>query len=307
MQLAILDRLGVGVVLLDREYRITGWNTFMADHSGKAFATVQGESILMLPLVTDPDGLKAYVDGVFAGLKTLHLSWEQAGTMFNLHFINPEDQTQREMMQDITLSPVTNHDGEVEGVCITVVDSTDSHLYQMMLQEALREVEENSRRDAMTGLYGRQYFMEQAKKEFSRAKRYNTSFSILLIDLDHFKNINDTYGHLAGDEVLQSFAERMSATLRNVDLAGRYGGEEFVLLLPSTDLEGAATVAERIRAVAADYKVPTSSGELPISCSVGVAQFSQTDSDLNGLLERADKALYVAKNEGRNQVKLSQI
>ncbi|MGE0357777.1 MAG: diguanylate cyclase [Burkholderiales bacterium] len=156
--------------------------------------------------------------------------------------------------------------------------------------------------DSLTGLANRRRFFEMAEAELARARRYDAPLSMLMLDIDHFKEVNDTHGHRAGDRVLQSLARTCLGVLRNVDVVGRVGGEEFAILLPETGLEGARDVAERLReaversAVARDEGVP-----LRITVSVGVAVLSE-GVNLDTLLSQSDAALYDAKHRGRNRV-----
>ncbi|WP_141013559.1 sensor domain-containing diguanylate cyclase [Nocardioides sambongensis] len=164
------------------------------------------------------------------------------------------------------------------------------------------EVEERSRRDALTGLANRRQFDEDLADNVARAVRYHRPLSMVMIDLDHFKRINDTYGHSRGDEVLQDVAALMAAELRDTDTAYRYGGEELCVLMPETDATAARTLAERLRArVAGSF--PWAS-ESPVSLSAGVAALDDA-RDPASLVGAADRALYAAKRGGRNRVELA--
>jgi len=156
--------------------------------------------------------------------------------------------------------------------------------------------------DSLTGLYNRRHFYELAVIEFARSRRYRRPLSGMMMDIDHFKKVNDTYGHLAGDQVLIRFAELCTQNKRGADILGRYGGEEFVMLLPETSLENATVFAERLRKLIADTPVPTSKGPLQITCSLGIATVSGETRNLEELLDRCDQALYRAKADGRNRV-----
>ena len=158
--------------------------------------------------------------------------------------------------------------------------------------------------DSLTGLANRQAFLQRAKNEFNRARRYSRPLSVVMIDIDHFKSINDQYGHATGDEVLRQTAMICQSSLRGSDLMGRVGGEEFVLLLPDTPHTNAFHVAERMRAHL--YETPIeleNDAHLKITASFGVASLSEADNDFDTVLERADEAMYLAKHGGRNQVK----
>jgi len=157
--------------------------------------------------------------------------------------------------------------------------------------------------DSLTGVPNRRHFYEQAIREVERAARYGHPLSMLMLDADHFKAVNDTYGHIAGDQVLQMIAARCRDDLREVDLLARFGGEEFAALLPNTDKEQALQVARRLAARVADQPIVTDAGPLSVTISLGVASFpAGRVASLETLLAAADEALYRAKGAGRNQV-----
>lgn len=169
------------------------------------------------------------------------------------------------------------------------------------------ELQKQAHTDFLTGLPNRRHFMQLAEHELNRSIRYGSQLAILMLDVDHFKAINDRHGHKFGDNVLIRLAETLRKVLRTSDVAGRMGGEEFAILLPETPLEGAAEVAERIRQAIADSEVPLP-GALPFrfTASLGVAVLDARDHTLDQLLNIADKALYQAKESGRNRVCLAE-
>lgn len=152
----------------------------------------------------------------------------------------------------------------------------------------------------LTGLLNRRVFMTTLAQEQARYKRSGKRFSILMIDLDNFKSINDTYGHIKGDEALIHVANVLSRTLREVDILARYGGEEFVVLLPDTDSEEAKEVAERMRQEIESNRFYNGQSQIVLTVSIGLASVNQIDADR--LIDKADQALYKAKNRGRNQI-----
>ena len=162
---------------------------------------------------------------------------------------------------------------------------------------------ELSRTDPLTGLANRRVLSEAAEQEFQRSKRFGSSAALLMIDIDYFKNINDTYGHDMGDAVLVSLANTLKTQARTNDLAVRLGGEEFVILLIETDIKGAMDLAERMRVAASRIILPSSLGYFNITISVGVALFNKDDTEWSETLSRADEAMYSAKQSGRNRVK----
>ncbi len=159
--------------------------------------------------------------------------------------------------------------------------------------------------DSLTGIYNRRGLFQVGDFEITRARRIGRPFSTLLLDIDHFKRVNDHYGHALGDQALRILAERCRMGSRNVDIVGRYGGEEFVLLLTETHLEAAYMVAERLRRSIMDTPFQTDAGPLRVTISIGVAEASN-DETLKELIQRADIALYEAKNQGRNCVVISE-
>jgi diguanylate cyclase (GGDEF)-like protein len=166
------------------------------------------------------------------------------------------------------------------------------------------EVERLATLDELTGIANRRRLFELGQREFDRARRYGTPLAAVLVDLDWFKKINDTYGHNTGDRVLAGIASTINRNVRTIDLFGRYGGEEFVLLLPEADRSSALEVAERIRALVQDLRFPTARGALQVTISLGVAHLSAEMPSLAALIDRADQAMYAAKQAGRNRVEV---
>ena len=156
--------------------------------------------------------------------------------------------------------------------------------------------------DGLTGLYARRYFFERFNEELSRSKRQDLKFSFLMIDIDDFKNCNDTYGHLVGDLVLKDVARIIKENVREIDLAARYGGEEFSLILPETDSKRAMLVADRIRKRIEENIFSAYEEKLKITVSIGLAVYPEDSQEALDLVEMADKALYVAKSSGKNIV-----
>ena len=153
--------------------------------------------------------------------------------------------------------------------------------------------------DPLTNVFNRLHFSNFLDAEIDRVKRYGGTFSVIFFDLDRFKEINDEYGHLAGDEVLKEVSEVVQNANRNADIFARYGGEEFIILAPSTDIAGARIHAERLRKDIENHRF---SGINKLTCSFGIAEFQPDSDDVTSLFKRADSALYNAKKSGRNRV-----
>ena len=170
-------------------------------------------------------------------------------------------------------------------------------------REALRV---QATQDPLTGLWNRGAILEALRREIARAKRERNSVAVVMADLDYFKRINDSYGHLAGDAVLREVANRMRSSIRPYDAIGRYGGEEFLILLPGCNIPGAATVAERLMTSIAGQPVDLAGEKLLITCSLGVASNSEApEADADWLIRAADAALYQAKSAGRDRVEFA--
>ena len=169
----------------------------------------------------------------------------------------------------------------------------------------LGEVQRLAITDELTGLHNRRHLYELSEHELRRARRRQEPVSAIMLDIDRFKSINDTYGHALGDSVLRALADCCRRNVRDHDILGRYGGEEFVIVLPATDLPAARNVAERVRRCIAGEAIPTEQGDLRITISAGVATYDGGDPDVAALIERADAAMYAAKRAGRNRVELA--
>ncbi|RUM63442.1 MAG: hypothetical protein DSZ03_05255 [Sulfurimonas sp.] len=173
---------------------------------------------------------------------------------------------------------------------------------EKLVKERTHEIEVLSKTDALTGLWNRGYLEEMLEMEFKRAKRYGHDISIMIIDLDFFKRINDTYGHMAGDEVLRQISRRISGCVRETDFVGRYGGEEIVVILPETSPDAAQNIAEGIRETIEKKSVVFESYTIEVTTSIGLSYFRREHTDYLTVFAEADKALYFAKEQGRNRV-----
>jgi diguanylate cyclase len=157
--------------------------------------------------------------------------------------------------------------------------------------------------DSLTGIYNRRFFFELADKEVARAKRYGNPMSVVILDADHFKKMNDTYGHLIGDQILMNLAQLCQENIRSLDIIARYGGEEFVILMPEVDCTAAYNSAERLRMLVETTSMVTGGLDVMMTISLGIACWNgENDLDFNALLARADRALYQSKESGRNRV-----
>jgi len=171
-------------------------------------------------------------------------------------------------------------------------------------KQAQRELAKQADLDSLTGITNRRGFQKSLDREFNLAKRYENNFTLLILDIDYFKEINDLYGHLAGDLVLQSLVITTQRLLRNTDLFSRFGGEEFVILLPNTPVEKGVLLAERILTVNRDNIVLFEGKEINYTISIGVAEIADEDVTTHDLFKRADALLYQAKDSGRDCIRV---
>jgi len=213
----------------------------------------------------------------------------------------------------ITAVPILDPEtGQAKGVYTTFKDITREKVAEeglrranLQLAQLAQKLEEQVRTDMLTGLANRLAFDQHASLEFERSRRFLMPASLLMIDIDHFKQINDRYGHEAGDRCLKRLGEILRKAVRVTDLAARYGGEEFVILLAGSDATTAEEKAEQIRQMVEVAQLPIDGTPIHVTVSIGVASFLPEDAGWTNALHRADKALYHAKNSGRNRVILS--
>jgi len=193
--------------------------------------------------------------------------------------------------EEETITPILGKDNSIENFVVTSQDITE----RVRMEESLQKL---ATTDSLTGVYNRHKSNEELRVEIARAKRYHSSFALVMIDIDHFKVVNDTYGHDIGDYVLQEFSSIISNLIRESDRFGRWGGEEFLIILPQLEEEQIMPFAYKLKEAVATHVFKDID---PITISVGVSVFHENDTK-KSLLKRVDQALYQAKKEGRNRV-----
>jgi diguanylate cyclase (GGDEF)-like protein len=296
----VVERVGFGIFVLDREMKVLMWNRFMQDHSGLSAEQVVGKSIFAsfpeLPRVW----LTRKLESVFQLGSFAFSSWEQRPYLFKFEHDRPITGGVDFMQQDCTFMPLTR-EREVVAVCVTISDVTHVSIVQREREEAVAKLQEYADRDGLTGISNRRFFEARLRDEYTRWQRYGGDMSVLLFDLDHFKKINDQFGHGVGDTVLREMAQRVAQVVRVQDTFGRFGGEEFALLLPCTPLEDAMQVAEKIRHTIGDAPVDVQGVSVPVTASVGGAAARVGVPNYDVLINEADAALYSAKRQGRNR------
>lgn len=297
----VVDVVRVGVVVVDADLRVYFWNRWMEEHSGYSRAVMLDQTLSdMFPDMQTKAlqrkirqvltlGNFAFIDARLQGYLFPFNNAQQLGRRFDL------------MKQSCILAPLAGADGQRQRVCITVTDETNIVSAEAALQEAHAQLEFRSRRDSLTQLFNRGYTCEMLEQEIHRVHRCPSPLSVVVVDVDWFKSVNDRWGHLAGDAVLRGVAAALAAGVRQTDLAGRYGGEEFVMVLPDTAADGALILAERLRRDIEAMEIDWKGQDIRVTASFGIAQLAPGQS-MEALLNSADVALYKAKAEGRNRV-----
>lgn len=307
----MIDALAEGVVLLDKRRQIVMGNT--------TFARDMDIDIRDITKVKLDDYNWQHLDEY----ETKRFPWEvvlETGVRQEDVVVQVTLPGRGRRYYSVNATPIMDDGGKVRGAMVTFDDQTEIVLKNDELENALRKTQEQQKeiekqneelkllatRDPLTACLNRRAFFEVFEKEFVAARNRNTQISTIMCDIDHFKSINDTYGHSVGDQVIKKMADVVKETVRDNDHVCRYGGEEFCVLLPGLDKEQASRIAERIRAniesEAAQSLKLTGGGV--ITASFGVSDLDGKPQDLTELIDQADSALYVSKESGRNQVNL---
>ncbi|KGJ95435.1 GGDEF domain-containing protein [Colwellia psychrerythraea] len=297
----ITDQLNTGVLVLDADFNIVLWNRFLQVHTDKITDNIIGKSIFTAFPELPQRWLSRKLSSVLQLNTPSFCSWQQRHHLFELPHTRPITTDSEFMAQNCTFLPIES-DTRDRHICILIEDVTDACHYQMQLQKTLAEIAQISRIDGLTQIYNRRHWQDSLEQEYAKARRHDKKLSLIMLDLDHFKLLNDNYGHQGGDMVLIEVSALISALLRVEDTFGRYGGEEFAIILPETDSAGAMELAHRICRVIATTPLTYNSQVINVTVSLGVAQLSCNESNYEELITQADSALYQAKSQGRNQV-----
>ncbi|TWI46335.1 diguanylate cyclase (GGDEF)-like protein [Pseudomonas duriflava] len=302
--LDIVQHIDVGVLVINRAYEVEIWNSFMENHSGVLPSEAQGRQLFDLFPDMDRDWFRYKVESVAMLGTPMFTIWEQRPYLIRFKNYQPITGMEDHMFQNVTILPLHDTRGNVGHIGVIIYDVTRVATNTRQLQSVNSQLEELSRTDRLTGLFNRGFWEECLTHEFARHQRYRCNVSLVMIDIDHFKKINDTYGHPGGDKVIQALAALIGRQVRTTDRAGRYGGEEFVVLTTETPCSGAQVFAERLRQQVELLTVEHEEHTIRFTVSVGVAEsdLSQPLDTYGALIECADQALYQSKHNGRNQV-----
>jgi diguanylate cyclase (GGDEF)-like protein/PAS domain S-box-containing protein len=300
-----LQNVDIGLTVLDRNYSIQLWNGFMENHSGLRPADVQDRNFLDTFSEVDEAWLKRKIDSVFLLKAPQSSTWEQRPYLLKFKPYRPVTGKAKWMYQNTTIFPLISSDGSVNHVCIIIYDVTDIATGKLGLEQANEQLARLSQKDGLTGLYNRATWETLLKSELLRSRRTGQPCSLVMLDIDHFKNINDTYGHQAGDEAIRALANMVEDQKRETDIAGRYGGEEFVVTLIDTSAENAQIFAERLRQKIEKNIIQWEDQKISYTVSLGISELTSKTESHESWIHSADKALYFSKENGRNRVTLA--
>ena len=293
MHSKILNNIETGVLVVNRQLEIAFWNRWLAFHTGISQEVAVGNNLTGLfpefsfELLTQKInialklGTPTFIDGKISGYVLPIEQYKVTKSIFP------------HMRQDGTISPINE-----DQVSIVIRDVTPLLEARYTIDQQMKMLERQAKTDSLTGCFNKSMFNELLATEIKRATRHNRIFSLIVFDIDDFKQVNDTYGHLTGDAVLREIADIVNSSIRQSDSLVRWGGEEFFILLPETDLEGGALLAQKLRKKIAEHQFDKVG---PLSCCFGVAQW-ESDTDEDTIIGYSDTALYHGKNSGKNKV-----
>jgi diguanylate cyclase (GGDEF)-like protein/PAS domain S-box-containing protein len=297
----IMEGIADGVVVIDVDHTIIRANSSGAASLGFKKAEMTGRKCYEVI-----HRRQTPCEGPYIVCPLPHILGQEDNNVKLLH--THYDGNGNERHVEITASPVKNARGRTIAMVETYRDImekySDDELVKLVkrLNEAQTHLKHMAITDDLTGLRNRRYIIERLEEEFQRARRSGDHLSLIMLDIDHFKQINDAHGHLFGDVVLRVIAARIKLSLRIHDIVGRVGGEEFLVICPESALDDTVTVAERIRKIINEELIGDGIKELRVALSAGVTELSENDMSFENLFSRADLALYKAKEKGRNRV-----
>lgn len=303
--LDVIQSSNIGIVVLDRMLHVEVFNRFMQAHSGIQSQNAMGRSIIDLFPDLPEQWLWRRMQTVFELGIPVYTTWEERPYLFRFPLHLPIHYNMDIMYQNVMFVPLRAANDKVERMGIVVYDVTESAMMRQALEHAQTELLLVSRTDRLTNLWTRGYWEERLHEEWERSRRSGQPVSLVMFDIDHFKRINDNHGHQTGDEAIRLVSRTLREASRDVDICGRYGGEEFGVILPNTPEEGALIFCERLRkAIAAKSVLGPAHEVVQFTISLGISALAEDTESVHQWVQQADKALYVAKGSGRNQTQV---
>jgi len=289
----IFDTVNIGLVILDKDIKVRYWNRWMAARSGIPAGRIIGEPIFDFFPHLNTSSFNKNCKAVLSFGNFAFFSQKLHRFLFPFKPDSSFGYRFDLMQQNCTMGPLRAEDNAITSLYLIVQDVTELATYEQKL------IEMNTI-DALTGIYNRRFLETRLKEECERHSRYFKPLSVLMIDIDFFKKVNDIHGHQGGDLVLKNVASKAVSVIRKTDFMARYGGEEFCCLLPETDAIAAETVAEKLRVQIEGMESHFQNKQISVTISIGISSIEPGDSP-DTLLNRADEALYQAKRSGRNR------
>ncbi len=291
----VLDTIDTGILTFDREYKVRYWNGWMTSHSCFGPNEIIGRSLFDFYPNLKNNRFLRNCQSVLTFGNLAFFPFDPYAYLFPMKPTGLFKSEFKQMQQSCTIGPLRDEKNEIVSLYVSVRDMTEAASQQEKLIQL-------TQLDPLTGAYNRRSLTFFIKEELYRFKRYHRPFSVVMIDIDHFKNINDQHGHLFGDEVLKSVSLSMQNNMRKLNRLARYGGEEFCCILPETDLKGASALAEKFRNLIAGLTFTSKEGPVSITASFGVATVEEDMDSVEAVLKKPDDALYRAKTSGRNKM-----
>jgi diguanylate cyclase len=290
----VLDVLNLGIIILDSQYKVLFWNRWMEIHSGKNKQDIEGTMLFnhypQLSTLSFTRGCKS----VLKFGNYVYFSQKLHNYLFPFNAGGVYCHSFEYMQQSCTMTPVRDKDGKPENIVLSVQDVSES----VYLEKNLKMM---AWKDSLTGLYNRRFLDSRMEDEYQRFVRSANIFCFLMIDIDNFKRVNDSFGHQFGDKVLKEIALCCSSTVRSSDIVARYGGEEFAIALMDSNETGALSFAERLRKKIEETIITNEeSADIHVTVSIGVSTSNGSFSNYEEIIGGADKALYASKRNGKN-------
>ncbi|MFN3531882.1 MAG: diguanylate cyclase [Candidatus Brocadia sp.] len=291
----LFDMVDIGIVVLNKDLKVYKWNRWMELHSRITTDKIIGHCIFdFFPNLNNQRFLKSCKSVLTFG-NFCFFSQKLHGYLFAFKLVTSLGSKFEYMQQNSTMGPLRDENNSIQYIYITVQDVTEIAIYEQKLLEM-------NTMDSLTGIYNRRFLEARLKDEFERHRRYSRHLSLIMLDIDFFKKINDAYGHQCGDFIIKSLALQIASIIRKTDIFARYGGEEFCCILPETNLNHALDLAEKLREAVANQNYNYRDLSINVTISLGVAELQASDPSPDFLLKKADDALYEAKRMGRNKI-----
>lgn len=297
----ISSTINNGIIILNENLEICAWNKWLEIRTHIKEEDILGKNICKKFTYINAKKLKRKINAVIITKNPSFYSVDPHRYLIKIESNSVVDKIFDYVQQDITIIP---YDIEKKLVCLYIYDNTELHESNIKLKALNETLKDLSNKDPMTNTYNRRYFSEISQKYLTLSKRNSHNLSILILDIDYFKKINDSYGHNVGDKVIITLANCLKKYVRESDIVSRFGGEEFVILLYNVSEESTSQIAENIRKNIEYLNITTDKGNINFTVSIGVAYYDEIrdEKNLDKTLTRADHALYKAKNSTRNTV-----